>query len=91
MKRNLYGTSKIKYEDKEETLKYYILDNEITLDNQVSKVYGLEIVKENNLNTENSLVSDLTTNKEFAEDIIKKLMDNTVTPMHLYDVLENLI
>ena len=93
MLKELYGTSIIKYENKEETLEYYSLnnseeDNEY-INNNKMKIYGIEIIKKSNFSEEKSFVSDLTVNREFAEEIIKKFKENVVTPVHLYDVLEN--
>lgn len=94
MLKELYGTSMIKYENKEETLEYYILNNsdEVneTNENKIG-IYGIEIIKKNETSEEKSFISDLTVNKEFAEEIIKKIKDNIVTPIHLYDVLENFL
>ena len=102
MLKELYGTSIIKYEEKEELLEYYILNNndEINLNdyneihcintNKIG-IYGIEIIKKGENSEEKSFVSDLTVNKKFAEEIIKKVKDNMVTPIHLYDVLENFL
>lgn len=100
MIRELYGTSMLKYENKEETLEYYILNNndeiraqELNLSEKGNKIgiYGIEIIKRNKFSEEKSFISDLTINKEFAQEIVQKIMDNMVTPIHLYDVLENFI
>ena len=102
MLKELYGTSMIKYENKEEIIEYYLLNSEghyenINNDNinnntkNKIKMYGIEIVKKSNMKEESSFISDLTVNKSFAEEIIKTIKDNVVTPIHLYDVLENFL
>ena len=91
MVKELYGTSMIKYENKEETLDYYILNNSDEIDKNKMGIYGIQIIKKNATSEEMSFVSDLTVNKAFAEEIIKKFKDNIVTPIHLYDVLENFL
>lgn len=92
MLKELYGTSMIKYENKEEVLEYYLLNNidEIDDKNKIG-IYGIEIIKKDDVSEEKSFVSDLTVNKGFAEEIIKTIRDNMVTPVHLYDVLENFL
>ena len=91
MVKELYGTSMIKYENKEETLEYYILNNSDDINKNKMGIYGIQIIKKNATSEEMSFVSDLTVNKSFAEEIIKKIKDNVVTPIHLYDVLENFL
>lgn len=91
MVKELYGTSMIKYENMEETLEYYILNNSDEIDKNKMGIYGIQIIKKNATSEEMSFVSDLTVNKSFAEEIIKKFKDNVVTPIHLYDVLENFL
>ena len=91
MVKELYGTSMIKYENMEETLEYYILNNSDEIDANKLGIYGIQIIKKNATSEEMSFVSDLTVNKSFAEEIIKKFKDNIVTPIHLYDVLENFL
>lgn len=91
MLRELYGTSTLKYENKEETLEYYILNNnDEILENKIG-IYGIEIIKRNGTLEEKSFISDLTVNKDFVLEVIKTIKEDIVTPIHLYDVLENLI
>ena len=91
MQKELYGTSILKYENKEETLEYYILNNNDEVEENKIGIYGIEIIKRNDSKEEKSFVSDLTVNKEFAEEIAKTIKENIVTPVHLYDVLENFL
>lgn len=91
MVKELYGTSKIKYENKEEILEYYMLNNNDEITENKIGIYGIEIIKKNDTSEEKSFVSDLTVNREYAQEILKKIKDNIVTPVHLYDVLENFL
>lgn len=91
MVKELYGTSKLKYDNKEETLEYYILNNsDEILENKIG-IYGIEIIKRNQNSEEKSFITDLTVNKNLVEEIAQKIMENIVTPIHLYDVLENFL
>ncbi len=91
MLKELYGTSMLKYENKEETLEYYLLNNSDEMKENKIGIYGIEIIKKTGNTEEKSFVSDLTVNRELAEEIVKKIKDNVVTPIHLYDVLENFL
>ena len=91
MVKELYGTAMIKYENKEEILEYYMLNNNDEIAENKIGIYVIEIIKNNEFSEEKSFVSDLTVNKVYAEEIIKKIKDNMVTPIHLYDVLENFL
>jgi len=91
MIRELYGTSILKYENNEETLEYYMLNNNDESNEKKIGIYGIEIVKKNKKSEEKSFIQDLTVNKEFAEEILQKVKDNMVTPVHLYDVIENFL
>lgn len=80
--------------DKDFELEYYLTESNIENGNihSNSYVYGVEIVKkENNLLVEKKLFSDISINKEETETIIHKLAGNSVTPMALPYVLDNII
>ena len=64
MIRELYGTSYIKYENKEEILEYYVLNNNEGQIEEKLETYGIEIVKRNKDSEEKSFVSDLSVNKK---------------------------
>jgi hypothetical protein len=79
-------------------LQYYILkQSQLYLDICETKIaYGIEIVKREvmknkDLFVEESRVDDITTNLFEAKNIVNSLKRNQVTPIHLKDVLENLI
>ena len=68
-------------------LNYYILSNE----KKTYTEYGIEVEKIDNYNIERSQVTDVTTSKTAIEDIAKSLMRNTVTPMHLHDIIIDML
>jgi hypothetical protein len=79
-------------------LQYYILkQSQLYLEIcEVKIAYGIEIVKneflENkDVSTEENSIEDITTNMYKIKDIIKTLKDNQVMPIHLKDVIENMI
>ena len=76
-------------DDEPAKLIYYILEKEN--EEESFKEYGVEIEKLEKFRTEKSRVLDITTDKTKIELIIKLLMKNAVTPVHLHDVIEDLI
>jgi hypothetical protein len=79
-------------------LQYYILkQSQLYLEIcEVKIAYGIEIVKNEFLEnkdvlTEENSIEDITTNMYKIKDIIKTLKDNQVMPIHLKDVIENII
>ena len=77
-------------------LEYYILEKEIHLDAIYVNTYGVEICKcqkdsDGVIHKEYRKVFDVFCTKKEAEEILEKLARNTVTPISLLDVLENLI
>lgn len=72
-------------------LKYYILENEIEKDSVKFIEYGIEIEKQDNSRFESSQVLDITTSHTRIDFIVKSLMKNGVTPVHLSDVIEDML
>ena len=72
-------------------LKYYILENEIEKDCIKFVEYGVEIEKQDNSNFESSRVTDITTDQTRIDFIVKSLMKNGVTPVHLRDVIMDIL
>jgi len=74
-------------------LEYYLLENDITdLDTEDQKSYGVEIVKRlSDGSTETKRFENIYTCKEKVLDLIGKLAANTVTPVSLPYILEDLI
>ncbi len=54
-------------------------------------IYGIEVVSTNKDTNyyEKTSTLDFTTSKEYALETIKYLADNTVSPIHFYDVLSD--
>ncbi len=82
---------------REINLEYYMLEVDgynPEIDQQ--RVYGIQIVKTevdrtNKINTETQLIPDISTNKESVKSILQKLIVHKVTPIALYNVLEDII
>ena len=75
--------------DEQAKLIYYILENENDIGS--FKEYGVEIQKVEKYRTEKSRVLDITTDESRINFIINLLMRNAVTPVHLHDIIEDLI
>ena len=80
----------------QELVKENHLEKEIKLDGFCVCTYGVEISKcmrgeDNVLHKEYRKVFDVFCTRKEAEEILEKLARNTVTPISLLDVLENLI
>jgi len=74
-------------------LEYYLLENDVK-DSEIkaNKVYGVEIVKKlNDGSTEIERFENIYTSSEEARELIGKLAANTVTPLSLPYILEDLI
>ncbi len=77
-------------------LEYYILEKEIKLDSICVNTYGVEICKSKQdadgvTQKEYRKVFDVFCTQKETEEVLEKLARNTVTPINLLDVLENLI
>lgn len=77
-------------------LEYCLLEKEIVLDSFSVNTYGVEITKiyknkDNTLCKEYRKVFDIFCTQSEAEAVLEKLARNTVTPVSLLDVLENMI
>ena len=98
--RKLYRTVNVKSlseaGNREFDLEYYMLEKEIKLDDICVHTYGVEICKvcvdeDNVSHKEYRKVYDVFCTQGEAIEVIEKLARNTVTPISLLDVLENLI
>ena len=72
-------------------LKYYVLENELEDNDKKFKEYGIEIEKNDFSKVERSQVANITTNQTRIDDIVKTLMKNSVTPVHLHDVIVDML
>lgn len=72
-------------------LSYFITKSEVDYEGEKKNVYGIEVVKKSLLQTEKSKIEDLTSDIKRAEEIANSIKKNMVTPVHLYDVMENFL
>ena len=81
-----------KLTEEEILLEYYITKNK-PKDKNTAKQYGVEVVKLTNENTrpEKEEFNNIFNCKQEANDILKLLVANKVTPIGLGDVLENYV
>ena len=72
-------------------LNYYVLEDE--KDDEKLKImeYGIEIEKRENARIEKSQIKDITTEYSKVECVVKILMANSVTPVHLHDVIMDML
>ena len=98
--RNFYKSIHVHCESdlgrKEFILDYFLLEKDITVEGFSLNTYGIEISKREKLSTvqnftEYRRVYDIFCTKEEAISALKKLCENTVTPVSLIDVLEDMI
>lgn len=73
------------------TLTYYITKSEIDYEGESRDVYGIEVVKKSLAQIEKSKIEDVTSDMIRVEEIIDNIKKNVVTPVHLYDVMENFL
>lgn len=71
-------------------LKYYLIKEEKTFEdiNDPITTYGVEIDKNN---IEREMIRDVSVNEAKVNKVISTLINNQVTPIHLYDVIENFL
>lgn len=75
-------------------LEYYLLESNINDIDELKgkKVYGVEIIKKvNDIRVENNSVQNLFCCKESTKYILNKLANNTVTPVGLPFILDDII
>lgn len=72
-------------------LMYYILENEVEYENNNFLEYGVEVQKKTSSRIEKSQVPDITTDQTRIDFIVKTLMQNNVTPVHLHDIITDML
>ena len=72
-------------------LKYYVLEDEYEEDSSKFKEYGVEIEKKDTTRIEKSQISNITTDQTRIDFIVKSLMKHSVTPIHLHDVIVDML
>ena len=93
MIRKQAGTETLKTLDSSSIMKlrYYILEDEIMVDGKSLIEYGVEIEKLENQGIEKSQIASITTDQSRIDFIIKTLKKNSVTPVHLHDVIVDML
>lgn len=92
MKRYYVGKEALDLVDSEGfELNYYILEDEVDEEDMRFSKYGIEIEKKEKTRIEKSQVNDITTDQARIDFIVKTLMKNNVTPVHLYDVIVDML
>lgn len=74
-------------------LKYFLLEQSIiSEDTGESKLsYGIEVEKWSGKKVEKDFVYDITTEKEYAMNITNSLKENKIMPVHLKDVIVDML
>lgn len=75
-------------------MEYYLVesDNGEIYGNAGDKVYGIEISKKERDNyTESEIIRNLYSNKDKTQDVLRLLAENTVTPVELPAVLDDIM
>ena len=90
MQKIFRGRNIIKNGEKQLRLDYYLIEESKMYYNEENprNSYGIEIIRDDK---EIGIVKDITINKEVALEIIDKIVDNQVFPVHLLDVVEDLL
>lgn len=90
MERQFKGSSFITSDNETIKVDYYlIVDNKLYFDDKIPRnTYGIEIIENDN---EKEIVNDISTDEDFITNIIEKLKTNAVLPVHLFDIIEDLL
>lgn len=90
MQKQYRGSNFLETSGKEIKLDYYLIEEEKIFfkDDKPRCTYGIEII-ENEIESE--LVNDISLDKNITIDMIEKLKANEVFPVHLRDVIEDLL
>lgn len=93
MKRiDLIGERNVELEDQREmVLNYYLIEEPSKANGDMNYLYGIKIEKQFGGIVESEEVEALSYLKEFVLQLIDTLMECTVTPMTLVEVVDDLI
>ncbi len=94
MERLYIGEEYLALENKRvATLRYFVVEQSKSVEDNKEGIstYGLEVEKWNGKNVESGFVSDVTTDKEYAVDIMDCIRKNKVTPIHLKDIVVDML
>jgi hypothetical protein len=90
--KHLLEESRIDYPIK---IEYYKMINEDEILKQESEVYGIKIIKteyrNTGLKTDEKLVKHVTNDEKKINKILDLLKDNTVTPISVEDIIDDLL
>ncbi len=89
-------TLSIEEENREIILEYYILESDISLEGELHRTYGIEVLKrekttQGTLRVEYRKIFDIFCTYQEAEKALHILADNTVMPVSVYDIIEQFI
>jgi len=86
------------FKEKHLVLEYYLTENELDKESFAREnVYGVEIIKKIKNGdgyipeAESEYVVNISNNKNNVEDVLNKMINNTVTPVELLYVLDNIL
>lgn len=90
MQKQFRGSSFLKISDEEIKVDYYLIEETKFFyeDEKPRTTYGIEIVENDN---ESEIIKDITLDEEKAVDMIDIMKNNDVLPIHLHDVIEDLL
>ena len=79
--------------DETATLKYFVLEHSKVMEetNDDVMTYGFEIEKWTKNTVERDVVYDVTTKKDTAFDVMYMLKENKLMPVHLKDVVADML
>ena len=96
--RKLIATTNVATDEGEETfsLDYYILEKEVSIEGITVSRFGLEIYKRAKRKNgtgyaEYRKIFDLFATEQEAEEVLRLMARNTVTPISMKDILEDLL
>ena len=90
----LMGEERLELENEEvASLKYFVLEEAKFVEEtgETVKTYGISVEKWKNESRESSFVSDITTQKEDIMRITNSLKENKITPVHLRDIIIDML
>jgi hypothetical protein len=91
-KKVSFFTEEIDKEDKYDfDLEYYLIESNERNEGDESTVYGLEIIKRAGENTESKLIRNYSNSIKATRQLIKQLAYNTVTPVSLPFVIDDIL
>ena len=72
-------------------LMYSLTETESEIEGEKYIMYGIEIEKQSLCESEKSAVNNIATDRKRVEEMLEIVKRCGVTPVHLYDVMENFL